>query len=343
MSSQAEALAHLRLASEIAGLGASDVVVPTDHHLVVDGLRLHCLDWGPPARHERPPLLFLHGGRLTAHTWDLVCLALRSRFRCVAVDLRGHGDSEWSPGLDYEPAAYVRDIRGVIEQLGLRRAVLIGHSLGGLHAVVYAADAAEELAGLVLVDVAPRVQWTGAQRIIDSGLNDPGPGSLEDFVQRALALNPRRDPRLLRYSLRHNLRRLPDRRWTWKYDPRRITAEHYASTKRHLTELADAAGAITCPVLVVRGTESDVLGDTQAADFAATFPTGRSAEVESAGHNIQGENPRGLIQVLTDFFAELEPVVGIVDVVSKGLASSPASVHEEEQPPPGGSSNELQR
>jgi pimeloyl-ACP methyl ester carboxylesterase len=77
MPSQAgEALAHLRLASEIAGLDVSDVVTPTDRHLVVDGLRLHCLDWG---RHDRPPLLFLHGGRLTAHTWDLVCLALCSR------------------------------------------------------------------------------------------------------------------------------------------------------------------------------------------------------------------------------------------------------------------------
>ena len=298
-----EALAHLRLASEIAGVDVSDVVVPVDNYLVVDGLRLHYLDWG---RHDRPSLLFLHGGRLTAHTWDLVCLALRSDSRCVAVDLRGHGDSEWSPSLDYDPAAHVRDIRGLIEQLALDRPVLIGHSLGGLHAMTYAADAAQELAGLVLVDVAPRVQWRGAQRIIDSGLNDPGPGSLEQFVRRALEFNPRRDPRLLRYSLLNNLRQLPDRTWIWKYDSRRITPEHYASVKRQLGQLGDTAGAITCPVLVVRGAESDVLSSTQAAGFAATLPDGRWAEVQSAGHNVQGDNPRGLIHVLTDFLAEIE-------------------------------------
>lgn len=93
MGRAGEALAHLRLASGIAGLDVSEFVVPTDRHLVVDGLRLHCLDWSQPASpagHDRPSLLFLHGGRLTAHTWDLVCLTLRSCFRCVAMDQRGH-------------------------------------------------------------------------------------------------------------------------------------------------------------------------------------------------------------------------------------------------------------
>ena len=304
--SQTETFAHLRLASEIAGLDVHDVVAPSDHHLVVDGLRLHYLDWGAPARHARPSLLFLHGGRLTAHTWDLVCLTLRSRFRCVAIDLRGHGDSEWSPGIDYALAAHVRDVRGVIEQLGMRRPVLIGHSLGGLHAMTYAVDAAHELAGLVLVDVAPEVQQAGAQRIVNFGLNDLGSGSLEDFVGRALAFNPRRDPRLLRYSLQHNLRQLPDDNWTWKWDPRRNTPEHYASIEHDLAQLAGAASAITCPTLVVRGAESDVLSATQAADFAATLPNGSTAEVPAAGHNIQGDNPRGLTRVLTDFITEID-------------------------------------
>lgn len=302
-----ETLAHLRLASEIAGLDVQDVVAPSDRHLVVNGLRLHYLDWDPPtrpARRDHPSLLFLHGGRLTAHTWDLVCLALRSRFRCVAVDLRGHGDSEWSPGIDYGLAAHMRDIRGVIEQLDMRRPVLIGHSLGGLHAMTYAVDAVHELAGLVLVDVAPKVRQAGAQRIVDFGLNDPGPGSLEDFVGRALAFNPRRDPRLLRYSLRHNLRQLPNDNWTWKWDPRRNTPEHYASIEHDLAQLAGATSAITCPVLVVRGADSDVLDNTQAANFAATLPDGRFAEVRSAGHNIQGDNPRGLADALTGFLAE---------------------------------------
>ena len=89
--SQSETLAHLRLASRLARVDVDEVVVPTDHHAVVDGLRLHDLDWG---HRDRPALIFLHGGRLTAHTWDLVCLAMRADFHCLAIDQRGHGDSE---------------------------------------------------------------------------------------------------------------------------------------------------------------------------------------------------------------------------------------------------------
>jgi len=208
------------------------------------GLRLHYLDWG---RRDRPALLFLHGGALTAHTWDLVCLALRADFHCLAVDLRGHGDSEWSPNLDYG-----RD-----------------------------------------------------RRVSDFVLRDPGRGSLHDFVRRARAFNPRRDPRLLRYSLLHNLRPLAGREWTWKYDRRGLTAEYFASVTQSLERLQDVVQAVTCPVLVVRGAESDSFSDTDAARFAAALPDGRWARVEDAGHTVQGDNPRGLVQVLTRFFAEI--------------------------------------
>src|SRR4051794_31152425 len=104
-AAQVEALAHLRLAVRIAGLEVDELVLPTEHDVVVGGLRLHYLDWGSA---RRPPLLFLHGGCLTAHTWDLVCLALRKQFHCLALDLRGHGDSEWSPTVDYGPDAHSR-------------------------------------------------------------------------------------------------------------------------------------------------------------------------------------------------------------------------------------------
>jgi pimeloyl-ACP methyl ester carboxylesterase len=99
---------------------------------------------------------------------------------------------------------------------------------------------------------------------------------------------------------------LPDETWTWKYDPRRVTAERYASIKRDLARLADAAGALSCPVLLLRGAESEVLSDTQAAEFAATLPDGHWAEVQAAGHNIQGDNPRELVKILADFLEQIE-------------------------------------
>jgi pimeloyl-ACP methyl ester carboxylesterase len=299
---KAEALAHLRLASEVAGIDVDELALPAERDVVTGGIRLHYLDWGSS---DRPALLFLHGGALTAHTWDLVSLALRCDFHCLALDLRGHGDSEWSPTLDYGPDAHARDIGGVIEQLGLRRPVLIGQSLGGLSAMTYAARAADPPAGIAMVDVGPNVQSTGVKRVADFVMGDPGHGSVEDFVDRARAFNPRRDPRLLRYSLLHNLRPIADGSWTWKYDRRKLTPDYFASVRGELERLGDLARTVTCPVLVVRGAESEALSDSAAASFADSLPDGRWSRVQNAGHTVQGDNPRGLTEVLTRFLAEV--------------------------------------
>jgi pimeloyl-ACP methyl ester carboxylesterase len=301
-SRSTEALAHLRTASEICGMQVDEIVLPEDEHIVADGLRLHYLDWG---RHGCPPLLFLHGGRLTAHTWDLVCLAMRAERHCVALDQRGHGDSAWSPSLDYGPEAHLRDISAWIERLGVDEPVLIGHSLGGLHAMTYAGQADVRVAAVVLIDVGPGVRAAGARRIADFAANDRRPASLEEFVERASAFNPRRDPRLLRRSLLNSLRQLPDGKWTWKHDQRMLTPEYLASTKASVERLRERVGSISCPVLVVRGGESDVYSDADAAAFANALPDGRWVKVESAGHNVQGDNPLELVAVLTDFLHEI--------------------------------------
>jgi pimeloyl-ACP methyl ester carboxylesterase len=297
-----EALRHLRLASTVAALDIDEFVLPAEHDAVIDGLRLHYLDWG---RRDRPPLLFLHGGCLTAHTWDLVCLALCREYRCVALDQRGHGDSEWSPTLDYGTEAHVRDIRGLIEHLELRSPVLVGQSLGGLNAVSYALQSSEAPAGLVTIDVGPDVRQSGLRRVAEFVTGDDGDGTFEGYLHRAREFNPRRDPRLLRSSLRHNLRRRPDGAWTWKYDRRGLSPEYIDSVRTDLDRLRGRLADITCPVLVVRGADSDAFGDADAARFAAALPDGRWTRVENAGHTVQGDNPRGLVDVLGDFLAEI--------------------------------------
>src|SRR5207249_1787950 len=98
-----ERVQHLSEAAELAQMSLAEVVLPTERQLQGNGLPLHLLDWGTPGQ---PPVLFLHGGSLTAHTWDLVCLALRQRYHCQALDLRGHGDSGWSPDADYSLEAH---------------------------------------------------------------------------------------------------------------------------------------------------------------------------------------------------------------------------------------------
>src|SRR5438552_15884787 len=104
-------LEHLREAATIAGMAIEDFVVPTEHQVALGRMRFRYLDWGG----RGTPVLFLHGGGLTAHTWDLVCLALRSEYRCLALDLRGHGDSEWSPEMDYGLEAHRDDVDALIE------------------------------------------------------------------------------------------------------------------------------------------------------------------------------------------------------------------------------------
>jgi pimeloyl-ACP methyl ester carboxylesterase len=299
----AEQVEHLRLAARIAGLQAHEVVAPAEGHLVLDDIRLHYLDWGSAGR---PPVVFLHGGCLTAHTWDLVCLALRDSHHCLALDQRGHGDSEWSPTLDYGREAHARDIAAFLDHLRLRRPVLVGQSMGGLNAMTYAARRSETLAGLVVIDTGPWVSREGAERIADFVMDPAEPESLEELVERAQAFNPRRDVRLLRRSLQHNLRRLPDGRWTWKYDQRWISRATFERLHASLRSLQEEISAIICPTLVVRGALSDVVTNEDAARFAAELPDGRLVRIADAGHTVQGDNPLELAGELRDFLAGLD-------------------------------------
>jgi|SRR5579885_1421342 esterase len=303
----AEEIEQLRLVAEISGLTPPRVVLPESGDLIVDRFRLHYLDWGNPGG-TAATIFFLHGGGLNAHTWDVVCLALRERYRCVALDQRGHGDSEWSPGCDYGMESHLRDIEGFAAQMKLRRPVVVGQSMGGINAINYAARHSEEMAGLVVVDVGPEILPAGGARIRDF-IAAPQLDSPEDFLKRATQFNPLRDPRILRRSLYYNLRRLPNGKWTWKHDTRRIAeaqgVDTAAMAARRAQELWQAVPKIKCPTLVVRGVLSDVISDEQAEKFARALPNGRLARVERAGHNVQGDNPAGLLGVLVPFVEEI--------------------------------------
>jgi esterase len=294
MPTATEQLEHLRLAARLAGTEADDLSLPADRDAVLGGIRLHYLDWGG----NGPPMLFLHGGCLTAHTWDLVCLALRDEHRCVALDQRGHGDSEWPASGDYGPDAQARDVERLITHLNLEDPILVGQSMGGLNALTCAARDKAAISALVLVDVGPHVSEAGVQRIRDFVLGPAELDSVEDFVERARSFNPARDPRLLRISLRHNLRQLPQGGWTWKYDRRFLEPERFAEIRRRVGDMRDLAGRVQCPTLVVRGANSDVHSEREAERFARDFADGAWVTVPDAGHTVQGDNPAGLVRAL---------------------------------------------
>jgi pimeloyl-ACP methyl ester carboxylesterase len=302
----AEEIEQLRLVAEISGLKPPRVVLPESGDMVVERFRLHYLDWGNP--NAAGTILFLHGGGLNAHTWDVVSLMLRDRYHCLALDQRGHGDSEWSPGSDYGMASHLRDIEGFVSQLKLRRPVVVGQSMGGINSINYAARHSEEMAGLVVVDVGPEIIPAGGARIRDF-IAAPQLDSPDEFLQRATQFNPLRDPRILRRSLFYNLRQLANGKWTWKHDTRRAaeaqSGDMAAMAARRAEELWKAVPKIKCPTLVVRGVLSDVISDEQAEKFVRALPHGRLVRVEKAGHNVQGDNPAGLLAVLQPFLREI--------------------------------------
>ena len=304
MLNDAEQIEHLELTAHHAGLKVPEIVLPESHQIVIHRMRFHYLDWGTAGRH---PILFLHGGGLNAHTWDVVCLMLRRDYHCFALDQRGHGDSEWEPTSDYSHDSQVGDVEGFLAKLQLKRPLVVGHSMGGFAALGYAVKHAETLAGLVLVDIGPELNLTGSKRIRDFIAMDRVLDSVDAFVERAMSFNPRRNPTLLRRSLLHNLRQLPNGKWTWKHDPNRMSIGKNFVEERleRAKQILDDVHKITCPTLILRGDRSDVFSDENASKFAKALPHGRWLKVPNAGHTIQGDNPAGLLDALNPFLKEI--------------------------------------
>ncbi|MCA1648534.1 MAG: alpha/beta hydrolase [Chloroflexi bacterium] len=283
---------------------------PTDRLVVANGLELHYLDWGGSGQ---PDVLLLHGAALTAHTWDTVCDLLRDTYHCLALDLRGHGDSAWaSDHGSYDPADFEADLEQAVRQLGLDQFVLIGMSMGGGIALGYAGTHAHKLSSLVVVDTGPRparvreAHAQGAGRIRQFVAEDRELESFEAFVDRALAFNPRRSREQLRKSLQFSLRQTPSGTWTWKSDPR-LTLRPPGQSAARNEQLWAAARSFDKPALVVRGGESELFSDQDAQGLAEALPRGSWVRIDGAGHTVQGDRPHALARELRAFLDPLRP------------------------------------
>ena len=149
----------------------------------------HYLDWGQP---DAPPVLMLHGMAQSAHTWDFSALALGDRYRLLALDQRGHGDSDWAPDGDYSLDAHLGDIGAFVEAMGLRDLVMVGLSMGGRNAFSFAALRPEIVKALVIVDIAPVSGRSGASAIRNFIERVDELDTFEEFVDRVKGYNPRR-------------------------------------------------------------------------------------------------------------------------------------------------------
>jgi esterase len=307
MSEQAhdsQQLEHLRLALGIAGLAVGEVSLPASRYVTIDNLKFHYLDWGTVGK---TPILFLHGGGLSAHTWDLLCAVLKRDYHCFALDQRGHGESEWSAELDYDFETQKRDVEKFVEHLGFQRFFLVGMSMGGINALLYAAEHSARLVGLTIVDTGPDVRRAGGQRIAEFVRQTAEADSIDDLISQALKFNPTRDPRLLRRSLLHTFRRAENGKWIRKNDTRHWQRPDFAARIGRLKDYWEIVPRVSCPTLVVRGANSDVFHDEDASTLARRLPNGRWVRIENAGHTVQGDNPRGLLEALRQFFEEIHP------------------------------------
>ncbi|MCI0440578.1 MAG: alpha/beta hydrolase [Chloroflexi bacterium] len=291
-------------AARAAGVTFEKDWVPQDRFINANGLRFHYLEWGDAGS---PPVLLLHGFAQTCHSWDFVALSLCDRFRVIALDQRGHGDSDWAPDGDYSPETQQKDIHAIVQALDIKDMLLMGLSMGGRNSFTYAASHPERVRALVIVDAGPENRRDGGTNIRNFVSQDDELDSVDEFVQRVLRYNPRRDPVQVRGSIMHNLKQLPSGKWTWKYDKRlrsperRFGQQDLAVTQR----LWGYLESLKCPTLVVRGAQSDVIAMETAEAMHQRIPNGRLATVERAGHLVMGDNPAGFEKVVTAFLAEL--------------------------------------
>ncbi|WTW99031.1 alpha/beta hydrolase [Streptomycetaceae bacterium NBC_01309] len=274
------------------GVTVRDPAPPRAFRFAHDGCRLHGLDWGGTG----VPVLLLHGGGLTAHTWDFVCLGLRGAARLVALDLRGHGDSDWSD--DCRVGTMAADVVAAADHLGFARVRLVGMSLGGVVAAHVAAARPDRVERLALVDVAPGVDFesTGRIREFMSGLAPVR--DLGAVVEAAMRVNPRAHRASVAYRMSTLFRRAPDGGWVPKGDPR---PPDFPAILAAIGRLAELAAGVR--VLLVRGGRSRVLPQAAAERLVGRLPDAELAVVPDAGHNVQEDNPAALVTALRTFVA----------------------------------------
>ena len=267
--------------------------------------RFHFLEWGQP---DAPPIVLLHGGNQTAHSWDLVSLHLAGRYRVLALDQRGHGDSEWARDADYSVRAMADDALAFIDQQGLDRPIVVGHSMGGMVTMTLLAARPDAARAAVFVDVGPEVSGEGADVIRAFVQQNVEFDDLDEFIGRVTAYDPYRSREHITRTVRYNLLQRSDGKYIAKSDRllhspdfRREGAERSADGRIEGAPDLDAVRAFDLPALIVRGGDSKVLAPEGAERFAGALPQGRLVTVPDCGHNVHGQNTPGFIEVVRPF------------------------------------------
>lgn len=283
------------------------VVGPTSHYYYSQRLKLHYVDWGNT---NQPPLLLLHGGRDHARNWDWVAQRLRQAYHIIAPDLRGHGDSEWVRGSQYALIDYVLDLAQLLEQLQMFPITIMGHSLGGAVACQYSGIYPGRVKRLVAIEgLGPppgqlrhgpayqRMQDWMAQMQTFASRHPRRYASLEEAVQRMQEANPHLSAEQARHLTIHGIYRNEDGTYTWKFDN---YVRAHSPYEFNMDEARSIWGRITCPALLLRGTESWA-SDPMQDGRASAFQHAQCVDIPQAGHWVHHDQLEAFLKVVRAF------------------------------------------
>jgi esterase len=284
------------------GIPHDPAISYVSRNVVMRQLRFHFLEWGTPGA---PPIVLLHGGHQSAHSWDLVSLSLARHHHVFALDQRGHGDSEWSRDVDYTNHAMSLDVEAFIAAVVPERPVLIGHSMGGRNAMVLTRRDPSRLRAVVIVDVGPEISDVGRQAIAGFIRTNQEFDDLEQFIANVRKYDPYRPREHIERTARYNMLRRADGKFVSKCDstPRRIGLQRGNDPQDHVS--LDETRGYNLPVLLVRGANSNILTAEEAERFRDALPQGTLVTVPDSGHNVHGQNTLGFLGALGDFLKTL--------------------------------------
>jgi pimeloyl-ACP methyl ester carboxylesterase len=263
-----------------------------------DATAVHYVEWGG---RDAPPVVLLHGLRAYGHWFEEFAEAAGDRYRVIAPDLRGRGESGWARDGDYSTDAYVADLERLVLHLGLERFALGGHSLGGVVAAHHAARHPEQVRALMILEMSPEVHPTGLARIkrelAETPSEFPSWDDARAFLRR---LHARASPRSLETRRRWMLRETATGSIGWRLDPAVMNPSRAPDPASRTWA---ALEAVKCPALVVRGALSDIVTRDTCATMVAVMPQSRWIEVPDAGHMVLEDNPAACSAALLDFLA----------------------------------------
>ncbi len=286
-----------------------EIVKQTLDFETADGLILKADAYGDP---ENPGVLFAHGGGQTRHAWGNTAKYLATRgWYALTLDLRGHGESGWSPDGHYEISYFVDDLRRVASSFNSPPAA-VGASLGGISSMLAEGGGEQNyFSAVVLVDITPRIEEEGVSHIAEFMRNklEEGFGSLEEVAQAVADYLPQRKRSSNPESLRKNVRLCEDGRFRWHWDPQVMGGKVSGreDSERQDTDFAmreAAAANLQVPTMLVRGKMSDVVSERSVEEFLALVPHAKYVNVTGAGHMVAGDQNDIFSGHVVDFLQE---------------------------------------